>query len=119
MPLSIMLRYQNLQLSEVEESRLRRQLAGLESRLVHHPDPVAELSLSQLVEPRRIEADLRVRLGPLGSHLVSHQAGATVYSSVRLAIKDVERQLERQHAKQRGEPTFGVPSRRRLTWQKE
>ena len=119
MPLSIMLRYHNLTLSEIEESRLRRQFNGLENRLVHHPEPVAELSLSQLAEPRRIEADLRVRLGPLGSHLVSHQAGATVHSAVRLAVKDVERQLERQHASQRAEPTFGIPSRRRPTWQKE
>jgi hypothetical protein len=31
---------------------------------------------------------------------------------VRLAMADVERQLERQHAVQSGEPSFGVPSRR-------
>jgi hypothetical protein len=27
-------------------------------------------------------------------------------------VKDIERQLERRHAQQRGEHSFGVPSRR-------
>jgi hypothetical protein len=31
---------------------------------------------------------------------------------VHLAIEDLERQLERRLAGQRGEPTYGVPSRR-------
>jgi hypothetical protein len=36
----------------------------------------------------------------------------TADRAVHLAVRDVERQLERRHATQRGEPTYGVPSRR-------
>jgi hypothetical protein len=63
-------------------------------------------------DQRQVEVDLRVQLGTLGSHLISHQGAETVDRAVRLAVEDVERQLERQHAVQRGEPSFGVPSRR-------
>jgi hypothetical protein len=59
-----------------------------------------------------MEVDLRVQLGPLGAHLVSHQRAGTTAHAVRLAVEDVERQLERRHADQRGEASFGVPSRR-------
>lgn len=53
-----------------------------------------------------------MKLSPLGSHLISHQGAETVDRAVRIAVEDVERQLEREHAMQRGEPSFGVPSRR-------
>jgi hypothetical protein len=62
-----------------------------------------------------VAVDLRLELGPLGSHLISHQAAETADRAVRLAVEDVERQLERQLAVQRGEPSFGVPSRREPT----
>jgi ribosome-associated translation inhibitor RaiA len=107
---------EHLTLSAAEEARLRRLLAALERRLVHHPSPVAEIGLTQLDGPRRVEVDLRLRLGPLGAHLISRQAAATLQRAARLAIDDIERQLERQHAEQRGEASFGVPSRRRPPW---
>jgi hypothetical protein len=46
--------------------------------------------------------------------LISHQSAETVDLSLGKAIHDVERQLERHHGKQRGQPSFGVPSRRRM-----
>ena len=56
---------------------------------------------------------LRVQLGPLGPTLTSSQAASTPDRAAHLAIQAVERQLERLVAVQRGEPTYGVPSRRR------
>ena len=61
---------------------------------------------------RRVTADLRVQLGPLAAHLISHQAAESADLAARLAVEDVERQLERRLAKQRGQPTYSVPSRR-------
>ena len=113
MSLTMTLRSQNLTLTAVEEARVRRQFRGLERRLIHFPDPVAEISLTELSGPRRVEVDLRVKLGSLGAHLVSHQTDETLHRAVRRAISDAERELERQLAKQRGEPSFGIPSRRR------
>ena len=60
---------------------------------------------------RQCEVDLRLQLGPLGPHLVSHQTAETVEAAVRQAVSDIERQLERRLARQRGEPAYGVPSR--------
>jgi ribosome-associated translation inhibitor RaiA len=102
-------------LSAADERRLQHQLDGLERRLVHHPEPTAVLVLTGHGRQRRVEAELRVQLGPLGGHLISHQQAETVDRAVHLAIADVERQLERQHAAQSGEPSFGVPSRRQPT----
>jgi hypothetical protein len=81
-----------------------------------HPTPLAELVLTAHPMQRRVEADLRVRLTPLGAHIVSHQAAPTTDQAVRLAVEDVERDLERKHAEQRGEPSYGVPSRRPWRW---
>lgn len=99
-------------LTDEERRRVDRRLAALEKRLVKHPEPKAVLRLVAYPGPRRIEADLRVQLGPLGNHLISHQQAETPDLAARLAVADVARQLERQHAAQRGEPSFGVPSRR-------
>jgi ribosome-associated translation inhibitor RaiA len=112
--LTINVHHQNVTLSEAEDDRLRRQLATLDKRLIHHPSPLAELTISHLSGPAHFEVDLRVQLAPLGAHLISHQTGATPHRAVRLAINDILRQIEREHAKQRGEPSFGVPSRRRV-----
>jgi ribosome-associated translation inhibitor RaiA len=98
--------------NSIEEQRIRRQLAGLDKRLVHHPEPSIVLVLDHSPEQRRVEADLRLQLGPLGGHLVSRKAAETADQAVRLAVEAIERQLERRTAGQRGEPTFGVPSRR-------
>lgn len=76
------------------------------------PEPKAVLVLTKHSAQRRVEADLRVQVGPLGSHLVSHQAAQTPDQAVHLAVTDIERQLDRQLATMRGDPSFGVPSRR-------
>lgn len=92
---------------------MHRQLAMLGRRLVHRPEPIAVLSLSGPNGQREIEASLRVQLGPLGPTLTSSQAAQTPDRAAHLAIHAVERQLERLVAGQRGEPSYGVPSRRR------
>jgi ribosome-associated translation inhibitor RaiA len=111
-PLETTVRTTGLTLTKIDERRVQHHLDGLERRLVHHPEPTAVLVLTGFTNQRRVEADLRVQLGPLGGHLISHQQAETVDRAVRLAMADVERQLERQHAAQSGEPSFGVPSRR-------
>ena len=102
-------------LNEIEERRLLHQLENLERRLVHHPEPSAALVLTQHRGRRQVEVDLRIELGPLGSRLISHQQAETADQAVRQAVEDVERQLERRLAGQRGEPSFGIPSRRQPT----
>jgi hypothetical protein len=87
-------------------------LRGLERRLVHRSEPIAELVLKQHLGPRQVEANLQVLLGSLGPQLIGHQLAKTAGHAVRLAVEDVERQLERRQATQRGELTFAVPSRR-------
>lgn len=101
-----------LTLTEVEERRIRRHLQALARRLSHHPEPTATIVIRPHPGQRQTQADVRVQLGPLGPHLVSHQSAQTPDRAVGLAISDIERQLERRHALQRGEPAFGVPSRR-------
>jgi hypothetical protein len=96
----------------VDEQRIEHQLDALEQRLMHHPAPIAELVLTGHAMQRRVQADLRIQLSPLGAHVVSHQSAPSTDQAVRLAVEDVERALEHKHADQRGEPSFGVPSRR-------
>jgi ribosome-associated translation inhibitor RaiA len=112
MALEIKLQLHGLALTGAEERRILRHLHALEQRLVHRPEPTAELVLRQYGAQRQVRVDLRVQLAPLGPHLVSHQAAETADRAIRLAVEDVERQLERRQAAQRGEPTYGVPSRR-------
>jgi ribosome-associated translation inhibitor RaiA len=112
MPLETKLEIRGLALAATEQRRIEQHLRSLERRLVKRPDPTAVLVLRDFAMQRRVEADLRVQLGPLGGHLVSHQSAESPDQAVRLAVEDVQRQLERQTARQRGEPTFGVPSRR-------
>jgi hypothetical protein len=99
-------------LGEYQEAKIRHHLRHLERRLVHFPEPAAVLTLRRHQAQRRVTVDLRVELGPMAGELVSHQAAETPEHAVRLAIEDTERQLERRLATQRGEPTYGVPSRR-------
>lgn len=112
MALETSLELRDLALDEGEEQRIYRHLRSLERRLTKRPAPRAVLLLKGHAAQRRVEADLRLQVGPLGSHLISHQWGETAGQAVRLAVEDVQRQLERLVATQRGEPTFGVPSRR-------
>ena len=99
-------------LSATEQGRIDRQFEKLARRLVHHSEPVATLVLEGYEAQRRVTADLRLEFGHRASTLVSHQSAETADLAVRLAVEDVERQLERRLAKQRGESAFGVPSRR-------
>lgn len=112
MALERIIRKHGLTWNDVDEGRIHHHLDRLEQRLVHHPEPTAVLAFTSHRATRRIGLHLRVQLGPLGSHLVSRQSAETADQVVRMAVKDIERQLEREHAEQRGEATFGVPSRR-------
>lgn len=112
MALERIIRTHGLVWSDVDEQRIQHHLDRLEQRLAHHPEPTGVLAFTSHRATRRIGLHLRVQLGTLGSHLVSRQSAETADQVVRLAVDDIERQLEREHAEQRGEPSFGVPSRR-------
>jgi ribosome-associated translation inhibitor RaiA len=112
MALEVQLHTGDLELGEDQERRIRHQLEMLGERLTHFSEPTAYLTLRDHPQQRRVTVDLRAILGPRGNELVSHQAAETAEHAVRLAIEDVERQLERFLADLRGEPTYGVPSRR-------
>lgn len=112
MTLGITLETHDCPLSPDEDRHVRHQVEGLGKRLTHFPEPIVTVVLKRHELQRRVEVALRVELGPLGAHLVSHQAAETPEHAVRLAVEDAERQLERRLAKQRGEHTYGVPSRR-------
>lgn len=99
-------------LGEQQTALIDRHLERLEGRLGHFPDPTAIVTLRHQQAPRRVTVDLRVELGPNAGELVSHQSAEVPAHAVRLAVEDAERQLERRLATQRGEPTFGTPSRR-------
>ena len=113
MTLTITLERHGVPLNTAQEQRVHRHLTTLGRRLVHRPEPIAVLSFSGPSGQREIEASLRVQLGPLGPTLTSRQAAQTPDRAAHLAIQAVERQLERLVAGQRGEPSYGVPSRRR------
>jgi hypothetical protein len=112
MALHLQLNAHDLVLSDDEERHIRQRLVSLERRLIHRPEPTADLVLTHLAGPPRVQASLRLRLGPLGPQHVSHEIAPTVDQAVRLTVQEIERQLERRTARQRGEHTYGVPSRR-------
>jgi len=112
MTLETTLTVRGVEINAAEEARILHQLDALGERLLHEPEPLAELVVDHSPAQRRVYVDLRVLLNRLGTHLISHQSAETVDRAVRLAVEDVERQLERHHAQQRGEASFGVPSRR-------
>ncbi len=101
-----------VRLDESDQRRVQHHLDALARRLEQRPEPTAILALEPPADQRRMCADLRVELGPGGPTLVSHQAAETIDRAVALAVDDVERELERHVAGQRGEASFGVPSRR-------
>ena len=113
MTLTTTLERHGVRLSAAQEQRVHRHLAALGRRLVHRPEPIAVLSFSGPNSQREITASLRVQLGPLGPTLTGTQTASTPDAAAHLAIQAVERQLERLVAGQRGEPSYGVPSRRR------
>lgn len=112
MALTITIEADDHPLGTDDERHIRHHLEMLGQRLSHFPEPIATVVLKRHEAQRQVDVSLRVELGPLGGHLVSHQAAETPTHAVRLAVEDVERQLERRLSKQRGEHTYGVPSRR-------
>ena len=94
------------------EHRIQRHIAGLERRLVKFHNPNGRLTVKDRPTERRHTADLVLDLGVDGVELVSHHAGESAEHAARLAIEDVERQLERYVSTLRGEASFGTPSRR-------
>lgn len=102
----------DVKLSAVSERRIDHQLDALGKRLKLRPSPAATLVLRHSGPANDALAELRVHLGPRGRLLVSTRTAPTPEAATRLAVEDVERQLERQLARQRGEASFGVPSRR-------
>lgn len=99
-------------LSPDAEKRVQRYLDGLERRLTKFHNHTVTLTVRDRSTERRFTADALVALGVDGVELVSHNNGETAEQAARLAVEDIERQLERYVATLRGEPSFGTPSRR-------
>lgn len=112
MTLSIRVDLEGIEPDEIDRAQIDGILRTLERRLVARPEPHATVVLARHARQRRIDADLRIELGPLGPTLISHQNAANADLAVRRAVKDVDRELEHQVARQRGEDSYGVPSRR-------
>lgn len=112
MALNTEFRMRGLTLTSLEEERIDRQVRSLEKRIANFPDPRLEIAFDEQSNPRIVKVDLRLALGPLGGHLVSHQEGPSADVASKAAFNDVKRQLERRLANQRGEASYGVPSRR-------
>lgn len=100
------------ELNPESEKRILRHIAGLERRLVNFQNPLITITIKDRPTERRHTADVRVQLGVDGVELVSHQSGEAAEYAAKLAIEDIERQLERYVATLRGEPAYGTPSRR-------
>lgn len=99
---------------DVEVRRIERQVGGLARRVKQYPGPRLHVVVERFIRQRRVTAETRLQLGPLGPSLVSHQQAETPARAIHAAISDLERQLERHLSKQRGDASFGVPSRRRF-----
>ena len=112
MALTVQMTVNGTTLNALEERRIQRRLDHLSRRLRDWPDPVVLLNLNWHADARQAEARLRLRFGHLGPHLISVRTAETADKAVRLAAAGMVRQLEREAANRRGQPTFGVPSRR-------
>ena len=110
--MEIKIETKGLELTTSQRDRINHQLNELAVRLETRANPVATIELIAFPERRTVEVDCRVHLEPLGAHLVSHREADTVEHAVRLALEDIDRELETKLASQRGDATFGVPSRR-------
>ena len=112
MPMEVQLHKRGITLTRLEEERIQRHTRSLEKRVEKFPNPRLELAIEDQAPHRGVRVDLRLALGPLGGHLISHQEGQGADVAVKAAINDVKRQLERRLSNQRGESSYGVPSRR-------
>ena len=99
-------------LSPESARRIQRHLDALEKRLTKFHNHDVKLTIKDKSTERRFTADALVSLGVDGVELISHNQGETAEMAARVAIEDIERQLERHMANLRGEPSFGTPSRR-------
>ncbi len=112
MTLSIQLSVDGTKLDEEAEAKIQRMLEHFGRRVSHYSEPKAVARFQSHGDQRTTEVDLRIELGSHAGELISHQSAPTADRAARLAIEDLERQLERRLSTQRGEPTYGVPSRR-------
>ncbi len=112
MALEVQVRKRGIELSDLEQKRIDRQIEGLAKRVEKFPDPRLELAIEEHKSPPRVTADLRIALGTTGGHLVSHEEASTADAAVKAASEDIKRQLEKRLASMRGEDSYGVPSRR-------
>jgi len=112
MPLDIQLHTGGIDLGADREDKIMRKVHTLDVRLASFPNPLAIVRLRQHPDQRRVDVDLRVELVPHGASLISHQGAETPDHAIRLAVEDIERQLERRIDQLRGDAAFGVPSRR-------
>ncbi len=94
------------------EKRVARHLDGLERRLVNFSNAEVDVTIRDRATERRYTADIHLRPGVDSTDLISHQQGETAEQAVRLAVEDIERQLERYISTLRGEAAYGTPSRR-------
>lgn len=112
MTLNVRIHADGFELKPDVQDRFEHMLARLERRLSHFSEPKAVVRLREEGTPTVTTVDLRIELGSHSGELISHQSAPTADHSMRLAMEDVERQLERRLSSQRGEATYGVPSRR-------
>ena len=112
MAFKLRLKIDGLNLNDLEIRRIRRHLERLGDRLTRWSDPMVAVVLGSRPNPPGVTARIRLRAGHLGEHLIGNQSSDTADEAVQGALSQILRQLERQDANQRGEATFGVPSRR-------
>ncbi|HEY8445707.1 MAG TPA: HPF/RaiA family ribosome-associated protein [Thermomicrobiales bacterium] len=112
MALGVQFHLNNYTLSSAEDKQLRRHLQRLERRLQRFQEPRVSVTIKEFPPEGKVTVDFRLIPAPRERELISHQAGQNAGQAVRLAVEDIERQLERWFAKMRGEPAYGVPSRR-------
>jgi ribosome-associated translation inhibitor RaiA len=99
-------------LSPETTKRIQHHLDSLDRRLVKFANAATTVNVRERATERRFTADIRLAPGVDSVELVSHQSAETPEAASRLAVEDIERQLERFVATLRGEPAFGTPSRR-------
>ncbi len=101
------------QLSDLEARRIERRLRRIYDRLADaESQPRIDLTIEWHPLQRRAKSHLVVREGHLGRQLVASASAGTADQAVRFAAERVERQLARRVAVDRGQPSYGVPSRR-------
>lgn len=103
MAIGMLLETHDCPLTPDEERYIRQHLERLGDRLV---EPLATVVLTRHERQRQIDVALRVELAPPGEQLISHQVAGSAPRAVRLAVADVQRQLDHRLAGQPGEPAW-------------